>query len=112
MPIYCFSTNEGETVERFFRMGEAPQSIRLDSGQVATRDYRAERIGMPARKGWPIECFASGVHANQAGELREFFRRHGESIHVTSDGNPVYTSPAQRKRALKLRGMCDRSSFC
>jgi hypothetical protein len=109
--MYCY-TADFDTVERFFRMGEAPQSIRLEDGRVATRDYRAERIGMPARKGWPLECFASGVHESQAGELRDFFAKHGESITVTKDGNPVYTSPAQRKRALKLRGLCDRNSFC
>lgn len=111
MPQYCYSVDD-TTIERFFKMGDAPQTIKLEDGRVATRDYRAERTGVPARKGWPIECFASGVHESQAGELRDFFIKHGENIHVTADGNPVYTNPSQRKRALKLRGMCDRSSFC
>ncbi len=59
----------------------------------------------------PIECCASGVHASQAGELREFFRKHGESVEVTADGNPVYESASQRKRLLKLRGLHDRNSY-
>lgn len=113
MPTYCFSTEEGKTVERVFRMGMAPQTVRLDDGRVASRDYRAERIGMPARKGWPIECFASGVHADQAGELRIFFDKNGCSdVRVTNDGNPIYESASQRKRALKARGLHDRNSFC
>jgi len=62
--------------------------------------------------GWPpIECIASGVAPQQAQELRDFFSKHGESVEVTSDGNPVYTSSSQRKRLLKLRGLHDRNSF-
>jgi len=68
----------------------------------------------PASKGvagWPFECIASGVNANQAGELRNFFAKNGENVDVTPDGNPIYTSPGQRKRLLKLRGFVDKSSF-
>jgi hypothetical protein len=62
---------------------------------------------------WPaLECCASGVHASQAQELRDFFRSRGESIEVSNDGNPVYTSPGQRRRCLKMRGMYDRNDFC
>jgi hypothetical protein len=92
-------------------MGEAPREIVAESGQVACRDFGAE---LPSRRScaWnPIECVASGVNAEQAGELRDFFRKHNESVEVTSDGNPVYTSAGQRKRLLKLRGFHDRNSY-
>ena len=61
---------------------------------------------------WPMACVASGVQASQAGELREFFRKHGERVDVTSDGDPMYTSARQRSRLLKLRGFVDKSAFC
>jgi len=61
---------------------------------------------------WPFECVASGVHPSQAGELREFFRSHGEPTEVTTQGDPVYRDMNHRRRALKLRGLVDRSSFC
>lgn len=59
---------------------------------------------------WPLECVASGVAPQQASELREFFQRRGESVEVTQRGNPIYTSPGQRKRLLKLRGLHDLDS--
>jgi hypothetical protein len=61
---------------------------------------------------WPMVCVASGVQASQAGELREFFQKHGETVAVTADGDPVYTSSRQRKRLLELRGFVDKSAFC
>ena len=57
------------------------------------------------RPAWPRVCYASGVHANKAGELREFFQKRGVDIEVTRDGDPVYTSASQEKRCLKMRGM-------
>jgi hypothetical protein len=110
MPIYCFSSEDGEVIEEFFSMGDAPSELhRL--GKQYLRDFSAE---LPSRRScsWePIECIASGVHSSQAGELRDFFKKHGESVTVTADGNPVYTSAGQRKRLLKLRGLHDRNSY-
>lgn len=112
MPLYCYSTNDGETVDRFFHMGDAPETVRLDDGRVASRDRRAERIGTPARKGWPLECEASGVHPDQAGELRKFLADRGCPTDVSKEGNPIYRDAGHRRRALALRGFHDRNSFC
>ncbi|MFA5766843.1 MAG: hypothetical protein WC919_02890 [Candidatus Paceibacterota bacterium] len=60
----------------------------------------------------PIACVASGVNPEQAQELRDFYAMHGESVEVTNEGDPVYTSMRQRRRLLKLRGFHDRSAFC
>lgn len=111
MPYYCYSTDT-EIVERFFRMGEAPASILLDCGCVAHRDFSAEHRPRRAGAGWPMECIASGVNAAQAGELREFFAKSGIPTEVSADGNPIYRSPEHRRKALKLRGFVDRSSYC
>lgn len=111
MPFYCFTDDTGTTHDRYFGRDDIPESIRLEDGRVAIRDRRAERVGVPAAKGWPLECVASGVNASQAGELREHLRRAGVPTEVSRDGNPIYTSAQHRRRALKARGFYDRNSY-
>jgi len=88
--------------------------VTLEDGSVAVRCFRAEvaQLGTPAKTGWPIECVASGVNAAQADDLRKFFVERGCPTEVSPDGNPIYTSAAHRRKALKVRGFKDRSSFC
>lgn len=86
-------------MKRSWRYNKEMQEMEEVTGRVAMRRG-------PGR--FPYECYASGVHASQAGELREVFKSAGEKVEVTSDGNPIYTSRKQRARLLKLRGMCDR----
>ena len=92
-------------------MGEAPETVHVD-GKVAHRDFMAEQTGQRSGgAGWPLECFASGVNANQADDLRAYFKKHNFDCEVTERGNPNYKNHQHRKRALKLRGFCDRASF-
>jgi hypothetical protein len=80
-------------------------------GKEFVRSFADERPGVPSTKGWPLECVASGVHASQAGELREFYRKHGCPTEVSEDGNPIYRNAAHRRKALKLRGFKDKASY-
>ncbi len=112
MPTYCYETPDGKIIERFFHMGEAPQSVEVEEGVIANRSYRAERPNIPHAQGWPIECYASGVHPDQAQELRDHLKGRGVPTEVSRDGNPIYTNAQHRKRALKVRGLHDRKSFC
>ncbi len=111
MPTYCYTNPDpGHTIERFFAIGSAPAVI--DEGYGAYhRDYTAERVGVPASAGWPMECVASGVHPDQRAELSEFLARRGVPTEVTADGNPVYRDASHRRKALKARGIHDNSSF-
>ena len=111
MPTYCYRTDDGKITEIVCQMGKAPQSIRLKNDKWATRDFQAERVAVPATKGWPMTCCASGVNAGQADELRKHFRDRGCPTEVTGDGDPVYRSANHRKKALKCRGIHDNSSF-
>ncbi len=125
MPTYCFATEEGEILERFFRMADVPDSITSEDGRVAVRDFQAEGVTgqmvgtdnpTRIRKGpvrpWPMKpCVGSGVHESQAQDLRDHFKKHNVDVEVTTDGDPIYTSAAQRKRALECRAMHDRASF-
>jgi len=61
--------------------------------------------------GWPLVCPASGVHPDQAGELRSLLAEAGCPTEVTKGGDPVYRSAAHQRRALRIRGMHNRNSF-
>lgn len=113
MPTYAYETPSGEIIERYYRMGEAPDKILLGKGRTAKRCYQAEvRPRKNTEGAWPMEpCVASGVHPDQAGDLRRYLADRGCKTEVTPQGDPVYRSPQHRKRALRLRGMHDRASF-
>lgn len=119
MPQYCYTVPDGDTVTREFPRGEAPAFVRV-RGRRAHRDYAAESVQGSVKEetatrrsgGWPMApCFASGVNANQAQDLRDHYKKHGLNIHVTKDGDPVYESARQRRAALKCRNLHDCSSF-
>jgi len=108
--IYCYETKTGKVVERVFALGKAPKSVKVD-GKVAKRSFTAEHASVPATAGWPMECYASGVHADQAGDLRKEFNRVGVKCEVSSEGNPIYTSAKHRKQCLKSRGFIDKAAY-
>jgi hypothetical protein len=109
---YAYEAHDGTIhwITQSLSDGPPPKQIMVD-GQVAKRSYAAEQAGVPATKGWPIECYASGVHADQADELRQHLRERGVPTEVTADGDPIYTSAAHRRKALKARGFFDRKAY-
>lgn len=115
MPVYCYETEDGTIIERVFKAGDAPKQIILsDPGEaerVAKRSFQAEGVKSASPSGWPMTCCASGVNAEQAGELRSHFAEKGIPTEVTKDGDPIYTSSAHRKKALKARGFHDKDSY-
>lgn len=108
---YAYELPDETVVWREFpMMGEIPQTVDVD-GVKAKRSYRSEVKGGKPKKGYPITCYASGVNANQAQELRDEFKRVGVPTEVTINGDPVYLDSGHRKRALKARGFFDRAAF-
>jgi hypothetical protein len=107
--IYRYRTDDGRVTEVDRPMGPQPDTITLEDGTVAKRVWGA--LPASGTKGWPMECLASGVNAEQAQDLRDEFKRVGVPTEVSADGNPIYTSAAHRKRALKARGFFDRASY-
>lgn len=109
---FAYQKPDGEVVwrERAFADGPPPATIEVD-GVVARRSYQAERVGVPPTKGWPLTCYASGVGPEQAQELRDEFKRLGVPTEVTPGGDPIYTSAAHRKKALRARGLFDRAAY-
>lgn len=109
MPVYCY-TDGRETISRWFPASHHPKRIRR-KGRTYVRDFAAEAVGVPASKGWPLECYASGVAPDQAGELRDYLAKKGVPTEVSADGNPIYRDAAHRRKALKARGLHDKASF-
>lgn len=109
MPMYCYS-NGDDVIQRWFPMSHHPKSIR-HKGKTYVRDLSAERPFVAPHAGWPIECVASGVNPDQAGELRDYLAKKGVPTEVSADGNPIYRDARHRRKALKARGMHDNASF-
>lgn len=121
MPTYCFTSANGDTIDRDFTLGECPPSI-VNNEIEYIRNYSAECVKgfvngskTPVKQGhgtWPMEpCVSSGVQPWQAQELRDFHKKHGITAEVNNDGDPIYESPGQRRKALKARNIVDKSSF-
>ncbi len=129
MPTYCYSRFGDPTIfEKDFPLGKAPEEIpifTLDWGEdVAYRNRQAELSSQhafvkgsktPVKSGygtWPMApCVASGVHPDQAQDLRDHLKEHGCPTEVTKGGDPIYESAVHQEKALKCRGMNDRSSY-
>ena len=111
MPTYCYRRGR-RVVERVFSMKERPESIVI-GGKVFRRDRASEFAGVfvAPHAGWPIECVASGVNPDQAGELRDYLAKKGVPTEVSAEGNPIYRDARHRRKALKARGMHDNASF-
>lgn len=72
---------------------------------------KGQKVIRRKNRTYPLECEASGVQPHQAGELRQEFRKHGLSVAVSKEGNPIYEDAGQRRKALACRGFHDRNSY-
>jgi hypothetical protein len=112
MNAYFYVGTCGQLRRSFDEGEEVPEQIVLDDGRVLQYSHPApENEKKAPGSTWPRTCVASGVNPLQAQELRDFFTAHGEKVEVTSEGDPVYTGPRQRRRLLKLRGLHDKNSY-
>lgn len=111
MPVYCYQNERsGMIIEEVFPMGKAPKEIVVNDRRYV-RSFAAENKGVPSASGWPLECVASGVNAKDSGKLKSFLNSRGVPTEVSRDGNPIYTDAGHRRKALKARGLFDKSSY-
>jgi len=59
--------------------------------------------------GWPIVSDAAGIDPSQIPDAMALDRSHGMNVEYTSNGNPVLTDPAMRKKYLSVHGLYDRN---
>lgn len=103
MTQYCYSSEDGDVIERRFRMGTAPKTVQ-NAGKTYCRDYGAERPRQFSAGVWPRVGLCAGVHASQAQEAYDKSVRDGVPTDFTSDGDPVFTSSGHRKRYMRSIG--------
>jgi hypothetical protein len=112
--IYCYRRPDGRVEEVVMSIAEMERrqrpddSIILDDGTVAQRDFKAEFCGASSCPGaWPLESKAAGVDPSQIGEYQKYLRESGVPTNYTPTGEPVFTSRGHLKRALKALGLHD-----
>lgn len=111
MPFYSYTTLEGRTVERKFRMGKAPRSISMGDGTQAFRDIVADFNGRRAIcSTYPFTSDAAGVHPSQVAAARAQSVKDGVPLQFTKDGAAVFESASQRRKYLKSVGLYDRNA--
>lgn len=113
MPTYCFTTNDGETVERFFKMGKARRRVRLTDGRLATRDFTAEKPGIIGGSScWPMESYALGCNPDCIEQQIAHDRRIGlrDTEYNPDNGSMVLRGREQRNRVMKAYGFFDRDA--
>lgn len=102
MPVYVYATKDGETVERFYSLGKAPDVVRI-GGKPAVRNITAthqqDRHTSGAR--WPILSEAAGVHPAQVKEAAELDRQMGIPTNYTPDGRVEFRNHGHQKAWLK-----------
>jgi len=110
MTTFAYRCEDCGVLEVEEPMGSAPR-VDCPECSLPVRRIITGGVAVPAAKGWPMACYASGVNAEQADQLRAEFKRVGVPTEVTKDGDPIYTSASHRKRALKARGFFDRAAY-
>ncbi len=107
---YCYTTSKGETVDRRFAMGKAPERVRLDDGRIAYRDIAAEHNGRPkgqAADPWPLHSTSMGVLPNQVPQFKKWYAERGVQVEYDNRGRLKFENRQHRNRCMALRNMSD-----
>jgi hypothetical protein len=113
MPLYSFTSRDGETIEVEYPLhAKRPDRIRR-KGKTFTRNIAADHNGFEdtCGKGWPIHSEALGVHPKQIQEAMAADRRDGVPTDYDRAGRPILRDAAHRRRFLRAKGFFDRSGF-
>ena len=105
MPIYCYKTEDGEVVERVFAMKDVEETIVLEDGRTATRDFKAEHNygGVGTGGNYPRNSSALGVHPRQVKDFEKHSREYGVPTHFTKGGEAILTDKAHERKYSRLR---------
>jgi len=110
MPVYCYTTKDGQTVERFYPAAKVRKTIRVN-GKTAHRDIAAEHGSFKNTPGnWPMKSDACGVSPKQIPEAMETDRRLGVPANYDSKtGQIIWDSPGHRKKWCEAHEYYDRN---
>ena len=121
MPIYCYKSESGESIELTMSCNEKSKkefshdgktAIFLDNGEIAFRDIETECKGTRSFPGnWPLFSDAFGCAEGQEAEAYAASVKAGVPVEYIN-GQAKFESPGHRRAALKSMGMHDRSAYC
>ena len=116
MPVYCFTTKDGETVEQFFHLHQRPDFVELPDGRKALYDL-AETLNPSTRRshhnGYPFESDALGINPDQMSE--QVAADNGNGLHGTKynpvTGACVVESREHHQKLKRANRLHDRNSY-
>lgn len=111
MPVYCYTNKSGKTIERIYRIGKAPDTIKVDGSRYA-RNIAVEHLGFKNTPGnWPQVNDVGGLccHPSERSQLIEYLAGQGVPTHVNKNGDCVLESRTHRKQVMKAMGYFDKS---
>lgn len=106
MPTYCYTSDDGVTVDRFFSMDDHPDLV-VEDGITYTRDLHAEQCPRRAIAEWPICSDAAGVNPSQRMQAQAHSVRIGVPTEFNKAGQAVFRSPQHRRDYCKAIGLRD-----
>ena len=107
---HLYSTDDGEVIEEWFNLGEAPEVIVKD-GKVFKYEYGLRGCRLAPRKGYPIYETASAVLPEQKAEAEQYCRDQGcptEFVIMGNEARPKLDDPVHRADYHRTRGFFDR----
>lgn len=114
--IYLYRDKKGNIVEismPFAEMmkREKPDGTLRHKGKTLRRDIVSEHStkGLPASKGWPMECDALAVHPSQVKDQMAHDRKMGVNVGYSPEGSVIFENKAQKDKYLKAHGFHDRN---
>ena len=109
MPIYCFTSSDGDVLELPFGVkGRPARGTR--NGKTYRYDFAATHRGFRDTPGtFPMASEAMGVSHEDIKEAMEVDRRLGVPTEYTPDGRPVFVSRKHRKAYCEAHGFYDRN---
>lgn len=112
MPYYSYTSEKGDTIERFFSVDDHPETI-VHEDVFYDRDVAADfRDRKPVAASWPRWSDAAGVGVDQVKEAYDESVAAGCPVEYCKEtGRAKFESLSHQRRALKAMGLRDRSAF-
>lgn len=112
VPVYVYETNSGERHERFFAMGEAPDTIRV-KGREAVRNIIAEHTGFADTPDlWRDHTsVALGVMPEQVADAKAEAAKKGIKVEFDKSGNFKPRDKKNWKEYRNFRGFFDKDGY-
>lgn len=118
MPTYCYRRlDTGEIVEitmsiqEMIRRQDGTDTIELEDGVRAVRDFSAEHKGSFGMSGWPLLSDAAGVNPQEIDRARQASESLGVPTDFASDGRAIFRDPKHRRDYCRAIGLKDLNNY-